>query len=83
MLPPENHKHLRVFKAFDAVVSSTFSYELHPDYEQHIRHFEQACDSPEKVFFSGLFIEYCFVLVQNHFDLFIFTHSVAIQLNKD
>ena len=40
LLPPEHYRYLTAFKCFDAVVTSTFSYDLDPNYARYIREFE-------------------------------------------
>ena len=42
LLPAEHYKFLTAFKAFDAVVTSCFSYDVDPDYLRYIRDFENA-----------------------------------------
>ena len=41
-MPQEHSKFLTAFRAFNAVVTSTFSYELDKDYKQHIEQFRCA-----------------------------------------
>ena len=40
LLLPEHYRYLTAFKCFDAVVTSTFSYDLDPNYARYIREFE-------------------------------------------
>ena len=42
ILPPEHYKYLTVFRAFDAVGHSCFSYDLDRDYMRYIESFKAA-----------------------------------------
>jgi len=42
ILPGEHYKYLTAFRAFDAVVTACFSYELDPDYLRYINAFKEA-----------------------------------------